>query len=328
MNTYTEKEIKEIMKKHQLWIDNKRNGVQADLRGCDMSNRDWSDVNFQSAFLQGADFSGSILNRANFCNADLRESNFTKVSGKKVFFDRAELTDAIFKEADLWDSSFNYASLERVSFDQAVLYSASFHYALLQEVDMKRAFLTNADFSNAMMNKANLTSANCSDTNFKNAKAPEAIFVSAKLNRAKFSDAILCNSVFTQANLEEVQFANANLSGVSGIPDSIEIMDQLFEKTEKGYIVYKSFGLYYAPREEWVIEENSVITEVVNPDRGTNCGSGIHVATKEWVETRVPPQDEIWKCLIEYPWLLNVVIPYETTGKIRTGKLRLLEKIG
>ena len=100
------------------------------------------------------------------------------------------------------------------------------------------------------------------------------------------------------------------------------------KKTEGGYIVYKTFGMYYDVPNNWKIKPNCIIEEEVNCNRSNNCGCGINVATKKWVESsntyyRLP----IWKLLIKWEWLPSVVVPYNTDGKIRCGKAMLLEEI-
>lgn len=52
----TEKELKKILHRHQLWMENKEGGVQADLR--------WAD-------LRGADLRGANLQGADLCGANL-----------------------------------------------------------------------------------------------------------------------------------------------------------------------------------------------------------------------------------------------------------------
>ena len=79
----------------------------------------------------------------------------------------------------------------------------------------------------------------------------------------------------------------------------------------------------YAPPERWEIKPDSIIEEVVNPERQNDCGCGINVAPLQWVKDNY--KGEIWKCLIEWPWLAGVIVPFNTDGKIRCERVRLLE---
>ena len=108
--------------------------------------------------------------------------------------------------------------------------------------------------------------------------------------------------------------------------DTVNYMEAHFERVERGYIVYKTFGGNYEPPTEWEIKPESIITETVNFDRCTECGSGINVAPLEWVKCEYPNK-QIWKCLIEWPWLVGVCVPYNTDGKIRASRVRLLEVV-
>ena len=125
------------------------------------------------------------------------------------------------------------------------------------------------------------------------------------------------------ANLRGANLRWADLRGAIGLLSAINFLDANFERTADGYIVYKSFGSLYQPPLHWEIKEGSVITEVVNPDRCTECGSGINVAPLKWVKCKY--EGDIWKCLIRWEWLAGVIVPYMTNGKIRCEKLELLE---
>ena len=74
------------------------------------------------------------------------------------------------------------------------------------------------------------------------------------------------------------------------------------------------------------IEENSILTEVVNPNRQDSCGCGINVCTKEWMEKN--PLDyngTWWKVLIQD--YFGVIVPFNTNGKIRCDTVKLLRRL-
>jgi len=129
-----------------------------------------------------------------------------------------------------------------------------------------------------------------------------------------------------RANLSWANLSGANLSGAKGLLDTVNYMEAHFERVERGYIVYKTFGGNYEPPTEWEIKPESIITETVNFDRCTECDSGINVAPMKWVRNH-HPNKQIWKCLIEWPWLAGVCVPYSTDGKIRCSRVRLLEVV-
>ena len=174
-----------------------------------------------------------------------------------------------------------------------------------------RANLSGADLSRADLSWANLSGANLSG---------------ADLSRANLSWADLSGANLSGANLSGADLSWANLSGAKGLLDTVNYMEAHFERVERGYIVYKTFGVNYEPPTEWEIKPESIITETVNFDRCTECGSGINVAPLEWVK-REYANKKIWKCLIEWPWLAGVCVPYNTDGKIRCSRVRLLEVV-
>lgn len=102
-----------------------------------------------------------------------------------------------------------------------------------------------------------------------------------------------------------------------------------------GYIVYKTFGYMFPPRKEWNICRDSIIEENCDMNRFQACSYGINVAPLGWVmmHSRFPDNDDckfpgalpIWKCEINDEWIADVCVPYDSTGKIRCGKLKLLD---
>ena len=136
----------------------------------------------------------------------------------------------------------------------------------------------------------------------------------------------LANDGGCRANLIGANLSDADLSRAKGLLDTVNFMKAHFERVDCGYIAYKTFGGNYELPAEWKIEPESVIEETVNFDRCTSCGSGINVAPLKWVK-RNYPKKRIWKCLIEWPWLVGVCVPYNTDGKIRCSRVRLLEVV-
>ena len=170
----------------------------------------------------------------------------------------------------------------------------------------KRADLSGSDLSGSNLSGSDLRYSNLSGSNL--------------------SGSNLSGSDLRGSNLSGSNLSGSNLSQTEGLLDTVNFMEAHFERTDRGYIVYKTFGGNYNPPDDWKIEPDSVITETVNFDRCTECGSGINVAPLEWVRENYPNK-QAWKCLIEWPWLVGVCVPYNTDGKIRCSRVRLLEVI-
>lgn len=143
-------------------------------------------------------------------------------------------------------------------------------------------------------------------------------------NHAKW----LNNDGGSRANLSGANLSGADLSGAKELLSAVNYLDAHFERTDKGYIAYKTFGSNNDAPDYWEIAPDSVITETVNPDRGTSCGCGINVAPIDWVKRYAEGNTRpIWKVLIEWPWLAGVVVPFGTDGKIRCERVRLIEVV-
>ena len=147
----------------------------------------------------------------------------------------------------------------------------------------------------------------------------------ADLRRADLSGANLRGADLSGANLSGANLSDADLSGSQGLLDAINYMEAHFERTDEGYIVYKTFGENYSAPESWKIEPGEIIEETVNCDRTTECGCGINVAPLEWVRRNGCNQP--YKLLIRWEWLPGVVVPYNTDGKIRCSKAQILEAV-
>ena len=174
---------------------------------------------------------------------------------------------------------------------------------LLKESKEKASeYLSDADLSDADLRRADLSGANLSG---------------ADLRRANLSGADLSDADLSGANL-----SGADLSGSKGLLDAINYMEAHFERTDEGYIVYKSFNENYTAPETWKIEPGEIIEETVNCDRTTECGCGINVAPLEWV--RRNGRNHPYKLLIRWEWLPGVVVPYNTDGKIRCSRAEII----
>jgi len=101
--------LKEVLKKHSLWLSEDAAGVRADLREADLTgvNLTRADLreanligaNLREANLREADLIGANLTRANLTRANLREANLTGADLIGANLTRANLTGANLREA-------------------------------------------------------------------------------------------------------------------------------------------------------------------------------------------------------------------------------------
>ena len=200
----------------------------------------------------------------------------------------------------------------------------------LSDADLSGANLRGADLSDANLRGADLSDADLSGANLRGADLSGADLSGADLSGADLSgadlsDADLSGANLSGANLRGANLSGADLSGSQGLLDAINYMESHFERTDEGYIVYKTFGENYSAPESWKIEPGEIIEETVNCDRTTECGCGINVAPLEWVRRNGCNQP--YKLLIRWEWLPGVVVPYNTDGKIRCSKAQILEAV-
>ena len=199
--------------------------------------------------------------------------------------------------------------------------------ANLSRAVLIRADLRGADLRGADLRDANLRGADLRDANLRGADLRRADLGGADLRDANLRGADLSDADLSGADLRWANLGDANLSETRGLLDPVEYLLKTFEQTPDGVIVYKTFGGQYPPNPDWRVEPGSIIEEVVNPDRACDCACGVNVATLDWVRGNYPGKP-VWKCLIRWPWLVGVVVPYHTDGKIRASRVELLEIVG
>jgi hypothetical protein len=187
--------------------------------------------------------------------------------------------------------------------------------------------LIGADLSGAKLTDAKLTVADLTDADLTNANLINANLISTDLTRVNLFCANLTGADLTNANLSDANLTNTNLSNTKGLLDQKDWLFKNFKETKDGLIVYKAIGkTHFEIPSYWKIEIDSYLEEKVNYNRTSNCGCGVNFGTLEYVERQFPNSD-IWKCLIEWKDMMNVVVPYNTDGKARCARLKLVERI-
>jgi hypothetical protein len=222
------------------------------------------------------------------------------------------------QNADLRDADLRDANLQNANLRGANLRGANLRGADLQGADLRDADLRGANLQNANLQNANLRGANLRGADLRGANLRDA-----DLRGANLLDADLLDADLQGADLRGADLRDANLSGAKNMLDQINYLAANFDHNDQGIIAYKTFGVHYQPPAAWEIKPGAVLGEVVNPDRGTVCGSGINVAPLSWVKEKY--SGDIWQCLIRWPWLAGVVVPFGTDGKIRASKVELVK---
>jgi hypothetical protein len=187
--------------------------------------------------------------------------------------------------------------------------------AYLSEADLRGAYLSEAYLSEADLRWANLRWANLRGADLSGANLSEADLRWANLRGADLSG----------ANLSGANLSEEDLSGAQGIFDPCAWLAANCKRVRGGIEAYKTFGLYNQPPESWKQEPGAEISEVVNPNPTDDCGSGVNVATLDWVRRNNDKNLPIWKVLVKWEWMVGAVVPYGTDGKFRVPRAKLVE---
>ena len=164
--------LKEILKKHKMWLNGEEGGERANLKnanlsgvnlsGVDLSEADLNGVNLSNADLRytnlrGANLSGADLNNANLRNADLRGVDLRDANLWNVNLRNADLKYANLRGINLRNSNLKYANLSDTNLMDADLGDADLKDADLRDTDLRCADLRNADLRDAILSNADLS---------------------------------------------------------------------------------------------------------------------------------------------------------------------------
>ena len=97
---------KDVLVKHQKWLNGYPDGERADLRGADLNGADLNGADLRGAYLRGAYLRGAYLIRADLRGADLRRADL-----RGAYLTGADLTGADLNEADLNGADLRGADL-------------------------------------------------------------------------------------------------------------------------------------------------------------------------------------------------------------------------
>ena len=150
----------------------------------------------------------------------------------------------------------------------------------------------------------------------------------ANMRDADMSGANMSGANMSGANMRGANMSGANMSGADGLMAASLYLAQ-FERTAEGIIVYRWEGGCNTAPSGWFFAPGMVISESgLNPDRCTECGSGVNFATKKWCKTTtISHSGPLWKCLIPWSQVADICVPFNTDGKARCRILVLLNTV-
>ena len=168
-------DIKEILKKHKMWLNNEIGGKRANLRDADLWGADLCGVNLRDADLRGANLRGADLSGANLWDADLSGADLCCADLRG-----ANLRGANLRGANLWDASLRDADLRGASLRDADLCGADLRGVNLRDADLWGADLCCADLWGADLCCADLRGADLRDADLRGASLRGANLRGAK----------------------------------------------------------------------------------------------------------------------------------------------------
>ena len=172
-------------------------------------------------------------------------------------------------------------------------------------LDNHRLWILGKGDSRADLSYANLRSADLSYADLRSADLSYADLRSADLRYADLS------------------YAKLDISFKRKIVSNKLLMSKMFETTNDGWIVYKTFNETYPAPVKWKIEIGKTIKSIIDTNRNTDCSMGINVATMDWIKGNC--QAKIYKLLV--PFTAEVCVPYWTDGKVRVSEAIILEML-
>ena len=106
-----QKKLNDILKLHQMWLNNENKGKRADLSKADLSIADLSRANLSYANLSRANLYNADLSKADLSKADLSFSNLSKADLSKANLSKANLSGANLTDVII-DENTKYFNLK------------------------------------------------------------------------------------------------------------------------------------------------------------------------------------------------------------------------
>ncbi len=220
--------IKDMVKKHWLFVLGRPNGQRANLTAEELTNLDFGGLNLQSivaptanftkSSFAGTDLSFADLFGANLESADCTGAVFHKADLRGARLHGAKLASANLEGADLRAGSYNPFAREgagRTDLSGATMNSAVFKNASLDRVFMVGSTCLRADFQGASMAEADLSDVDLSGANLSHAKLKGAVLAGADLGGANFKGTSLTGADLRGALLERADFSEADVRDVA-----------------------------------------------------------------------------------------------------------------
>jgi uncharacterized protein YjbI with pentapeptide repeats len=179
-----------------------------DLRGANLQRADLVRANLRGANLEQADLRWATLYQTDLADANLRGAKLSLANAAYLRALGADFTGAVLDEACFEGAQLEGARLDGVSASYVI-----FEAANLRDVHAEGANFGHCDFSKADLSNAKLVGADFELALFEECEAEGANFEKANLRQAAFTAANFKGVRFVEASIEKGFFERAKLDG-------------------------------------------------------------------------------------------------------------------
>lgn len=302
-------DLDKIYELHNNWQKGTR-GKRADfgfykIEKVDFSDRMLTAANYRHTIIDDCNFTGTALDHTNFKDSVIKNSVF-----KNTILDYSTWDDSVVENCVFEDVTFQYNNLISVAFINCKMINCNLNGSNMINFECVNSSILNSSLCNCSLLKSKFIESDLSHSNLKRSNLSDAVF-----KKCIFKKTLMADSILNYTDLSECE----------GLLSQAEFIKKNFEFTDEGMLVYKTFCEQFGVNKNWDLTPGTYISENPNPNRTNTCGCGINVAPKKWCEEST--RNEIWECLIEWKDLAGVVVPYDTDGKIRAERVKLLRKV-
>ena len=161
--------LKEILKKHEMWLNGNEGGERANLINADLSGVNLRGVNLSEADLRGVNLIKANLRDTNLRGANLRCAYLTGANLIRADLRGVDLIRADLRDTDLRDASLKYANLRCINLRYADLRGANLSDTNLMDADLGNADLRRVDLRDTDLRCANLIGVDLREASLNNA---------------------------------------------------------------------------------------------------------------------------------------------------------------
>jgi len=227
------------------------------------------------------------------------------------------------------DKNLSEAILYKVNLHKVNLYKANLEGAYLHKANLERINLVEANLKEANLKESNLKEANLQEANLERINLVEANLYGANLYGVNLYGANLHKANLEGAILYKANLYGANLEKAKNIPSIFRTSLNILKYQPGKLRAYKYLdNTFESPYRKFKYEIGKAYeTYGYNDDERYSCGSGYNVATLDWCLRDT--EKDLSKIYIEVEFTAKdiVAIPYNSSGKFRVKKMKILRKL-